>query len=61
MRPLDNARIFVVSVSVIEAREFLEVCGALVPLMGHAVEVLRFQSARELGKPSKEKLSLIHI
>ena len=55
MRLLDNAKIFVVGVSVIEAREFLEVCGALVPLMGPTVEVLRFQCATDLGKPSKGK------
>ena len=43
VRLLDDGRIVVVGVSVLKTSEFLEVCGALMTLMGSAVEVLRFQ------------------
>ena len=60
VRLLDNARIFVVGVSAIEAREFLEVCGALMPLMGSAVEVLRFQRFDRLWKNVKRTMGCQH-
>ena len=40
---MDTAGSFFARVSVMEPREFLEVCGALAPLMGSVVEVLHFQ------------------
>ena len=60
VRPLDDARIFVVGVSVIEAREFLEVCGALMPLMGSAVEVLRFQRFDRFWENVKRTMGCQH-
>ena len=60
VRPLDDARIFVVGVSVIEAREFLEACGALMPLMGSAVEVLRFQRFDRFWENVKRTMGCQH-
>ena len=57
---MDNASIFFVGVSVIEPREFLEVCGALVLLMGSAVEALQFQRFNKFGETVKRTMGCQH-